>query len=179
MEKSEAKHIIKSCLSPLGFQSRGNFYYKLISPDYAVGVWLDKNPYQNSYFVEYGVLFFPEKSNKPFAAGCDWRSDFFFTKEPADDLTRHLLTHHAPYKNPALTQHLFYNEKTPEALAKEVNFNIQQRLLPVYNKEYVLQLYRDNWIYFRMISYESGQKICALAELDWEDVKKFRDDLPK
>jgi len=56
-----------------------------------------------------------------------------------------------------------------------VDENIKKRLVKVYDKEFILEEYRNNWILFRRISYDTVKKICRLAGLDYDEVVRIRD----
>ena len=58
-----------------------------------------------------------------------------------------------------------------------MDINMEKRFQLLYNKEYILDEYRRNWVYFRMIPYDTVHKIVKLAELNIDEVIRFRDKL--
>ena len=56
-----------------------------------------------------------------------------------------------------------------------MDLNFEKCVRPVFDKERVLDHYRNNWIRFRRIPYDTVRKISRLAGLDAEKVIEIRD----
>jgi hypothetical protein len=54
---------------------------------------------------------------------------------------------------------------------------MEKRFKLLYNKDYVLEQYRNDSVLFRMIPYDTVYKIARLAGLDIAEVLRLRDKL--
>jgi len=178
MEKKELQNLFKTYMKEMGFKVKGNCAYQFVDDQYIIGVCLDHHPYSKGYFVEYGAIYEPDaiQRQKVLSGKCDFRRFFLFTTDPDDDLNQY------PIENPnyrvdsnILTDCFEYSIRTKMDFKYSMDINIKKRFQLLYNKEYILDQYRKNWVYFRMIPYDTVQKIVKLAGLNIDEVIRFRD----
>ena len=175
MEKKEFQKLFKDYMKSKGFTIKGSRTYKFLDDNYLVGVRLDHHPFTRGYFIEYGVRYFPDNNKNPFDRG-DWSFCFWFTANPGDDLNKYDLGDLDKNCDRTKVVDWFeYDELTEEDFLKQMDINMEKRFASVYDKEFVLNLYRNDWIYFRLIPYDTVRKICSMIGLDAEEVILFRD----
>ena len=175
MEKKEFQKIFKDYMKGLGFQSKGNISWKYLSEDYMIAVMLDHSSYTTAYYITYGVVYEADKMEKPFRGKRDWSESFYFTKDPADDLSAYPIENLCGSFYRSLIGEFDYQNRSVEDFMKSFAINIEKRLQKLHDREYVLNLYREDWILFRMIPYDTVGKIARLAGLDYEEVVRVRD----
>lgn len=175
MEKKSFQDLFKKEMKALGFRSRGKYCYKFLSDDYLVGVWLDHCPYAKAYYIEYGVIYEPDEKRLPFAGLCDWSSRFIFTVNPNDDLA-YFPIENSNYKinRSILVDWFEYEVRTSAEFEKQFAVNCQKKLIPLYDRAYVLNEYRANNTLFRMVPLETAYKIGRLVGLDEVSVNQIR-----
>lgn len=172
MTKDDVKQLLRRKMKRENFHARNGRYFKKLDDTYLIGVWLDHHPFCEAYYIEYGAVYLPDSIKMPFKGWCDWDFRFVFPNESDDHL------HSYPIEDlnvDGLIDYFDYSIGTPEMLSESLDQNIARRLSLLYNKEYVLNLYRNNWILFRMVSYDTVDKICRLAGLDRNKVYEIRD----
>lgn len=179
MEKKEFQKLFKSYVKEMGFLSQGNCFYKLLDNDYAITLYLDHNPYDTSYFIEYGVIYEFDSTVKVSHQIC-WDHRFCFTAEFNDDLNDYPIEDIVRYfSRDKIVDWFDYVNRSKENFEEQMSINIKKRLNPLYDKNFVLDLYKNNWILFRLISYEKTRKIARIAGLDYEKVIEIRDSFVK
>ncbi|MBR2315084.1 MAG: hypothetical protein IKA56_00430 [Clostridia bacterium] len=176
MEKKEFQKLFKDYMKSKGFKIKGNCGFKYIDGDYAIGVWLDHHPFTKGYFVEYGAVYYPNNKEHPLCTTGDWSSRFYFTSNSGDDLEQYGIGYLNKHFDRAKVVDWFeYDELTEEDFLKQMDINMEKRFASVYDKEFVLNIYRSDWVKFRMIPYDTVRKICSMIGLDAEEVILFRD----
>lgn len=171
MEKKEFQCLFKKEMKELGFQIRGNYSYKFQEADYLIGVWLDHHPYAQAYFIEYGVIFNPDEDRLPFTGWCDWDARFLFTADPDTDLACYPIENlSCNFERNVIIDWFEYETRTRTNFENQLAVNIEKRVLPLVDKEFVLDEYRKNWTLFRTVPYKTAYKIAQLAELDIEEI---------
>lgn len=68
-----------------------------------------------------------------------------------------------------------YTQRSAEDFSQVMDDNVAARLNRLYDKEYILDQYRNNWILFRRIPLDTVMKICRLAGLDYDEAVRVRD----
>lgn len=175
MEKKDFQKLFRNYMKAKGFQVKGNYSHKFLGDDYLIGVWLDHHPFLKAYFVEYGVIYAPDEKRLPFSGWCDWTARFQFAANPDEDLRDYPIEDMDKWLRPQVIDWFEYDTRTERDFINSLDVNVEKRLAPVYDKEYVLDQYRRNWILFRMIPYKTLHKISTLAGLDTSKVIEFRD----
>ncbi len=178
MDKKEFQNMFKIYMRSKGFRVRGNCAYQFIDDQYVIGVYLDHHPFVKAYFVEYGAIYEPDSTQrkKILSGKSDFRMCFQFTVDPSDDLDHYQIEDLSRYFDRSVVIDWFdYTIGTKEYFEKSMEVNFKKRLNALYDKEYVLELYRKDWIQFRKIPYDTVYKIARLAGLDANEVIRFRD----
>ena len=181
MDKKEFQNLFKSYMKAKGFRIKGQGAYQFVDDQYIIGVSLDHHPFTKGYFVEYGAIYEPDaiQRQKGLLGKCDFRSFFLFTTDSNDDLNKYPIENlkcRVDYN--VLTDYFEYDFRTEEDFKHSMDINIEKRLQLLYNKEYILDQYRTDWVYFRMIPYDTVHKIVKLAGLNIDEVIRFRDKSP-
>ena len=174
LEKTEFPKLFRAYMKKLDFRAKGNICYRYLADDYLIIVALEHSSYSKAYGIDYGVVY-EAAVEKPVSQKADWRGSFLFAADPDDDLTRYPLEDIRIRYGRELTRWFDYSERTEEGFLRSMDENVQKRLVKVYDKGFVLDQYRKNWVSFRRIPYETVRKICRLAGLDAEQVIRFRD----
>lgn len=176
MKKEQLKRIIKNQMKELGFQYSAGKYFCYLDDSYVVGLWLEAHPYCKGFFINYGVVYLPDEDKIPFRGWCDWEDSFLFSKTPNMKIQFDLLDdYNANQNHSVLSDYIEFEEWNDEVLSKQISENFDRRFFKVFDKEYVINLYRNNWVLFRMIPYKTVKKIASLAELNYDEVVHFRD----
>lgn len=175
MEKKEFQKLFKNYMKGLGFQSRGNNCCKFLTNDYMIFVMLEHCSYRSAYYVKYGAVYEANQMQKPFSGKSDWSSHFYFTSDKADDLTRYPLEDQYTNFEFKLINWFDYTERSADDFVQSMEENVKQRLNMLTDKEFILEQYRQNWVSFRRIPYDTVHKVCRLAGLDATQVIEFRD----
>lgn len=175
MEKKEAQQIFKKYMKSQGFKIKGNCAYKYVDDNYLVCAALDHRPFGNEYGIDFGAIYNPTEEDWPFHNFMDWRSCFMFTTEPEDDLNKYLDDMDNGWGYGPTTVWFNYEARTKEEFEKSIALNMEKNFSDLYDKEFVLNQYRKDWILFRLISYKTVRKICALAGIDAEEAIRVRD----
>lgn len=175
LEKTEFQKLFREYMKKLGFRSKGNICYRYLEHDYLIIVDLEHSSYNKAYGVDYGVVYEADTVEKSISPKTDWRGSFLFTADPEEDIARYPLEDMRIRYGRELTRWFIYSERTEEDFLCSMDENVQKRLVKVYDKGFVLDQYRKNWVSFRRIPYETVRKICRLAGLDAEQVIRFRD----
>lgn len=177
MEKKEFQQLFRTQMKELGFKVKGNYSYKIIDDDYLIGVFLDHYSYANAYHIYYGVIYCFDENKLPFKGVCDWDDCFWFTVDPEDDLKNYPIEKYfTRFDRKKVVEYFEYDTRTKEDFLKCFHINVEKRLKHVFCKEYVLDIYRKDWVEFRQIPYDTVRKISKLAGLDVDKVISFRDD---
>lgn len=175
MEKKDAQKAWKDHMKKIGFRCRGNICYRYLDDDYLIFLRLEHSSYYSAYRVDYGAVYEANAMEGTFKGKGDWSSHFLFTKDASDDLTQYPLEDLCSHFNMELDQDFDYSNRTVEDLICSLDINIEKRLSKLYDRTFVLTQYRQNWISFRKIPYDTCRKIARLAGLDAEAVIRIRD----
>lgn len=175
MTKEDFQRVVKEKMKELGFSSRRGKYYMKVDADYVIGVSLDHSPYTHGYYVEYGALFLPDEKRWPFKGWYDWDSRFKFTGSGRIELSDLHPGIYGDYDDQLVRECAEYEGRSEKNLAHELEVNYEKCIIPLLNKEFVLNDYRNNWIKFRGMPCDKIEKICRLADLNYDEVMRIRD----
>ena len=173
MEKKEVQVIVKEKLKSYGFKSRGNNHYKMIEDDYMVGVSLDHHPFRKAYFIEYGGVFLPDEKKVPFCGFYDWMGWFLFTQNAEDNLEQleQCLEKDIWGNGTELLDYFEYDKKDKDSLIEALNINVEKKLLPIFDKEYILNDYRNDIDSLVTLPPDTVKKILKYGDFDMEEVE--------
>ncbi|MBQ3128700.1 MAG: hypothetical protein IJC13_06655 [Clostridia bacterium] len=179
MEKKEFQKIVRTRLKKEGFMVKGNYAHKILDDDYLIGVEMDHHPFCKGYFIYYGVIYLPDDIKfPPFKGFFDWRNRFDFTKDPKDDLNNYPLEEHIngfiDYDEDSLERYFEYDIRTGEDLAIQLDINIKKKLSSVYDKEFALNIYRDNTDSLARLPELTVAKILDLYDIDRDKINSYR-----
>ena len=179
MDKKEFQDIFKTYMRSQGFRVKGNCAYQFLDDQYVIGIYLDHHPYAEAYFIEYGAIYEPDsiQRQKTLSGKADYRMRFRFTANPNDDLFQYLLEDNCCFDRRVLIDYFEYSVRTENDFKYSMNINMEKRFKLLYNKDYVLEQYRNDSVLFRMIPYDTVYKIARLAGLDIAEVLRLRDKL--
>lgn len=173
VEKKEFIDLFKELMKSRGFKIRGKCGYKFIDEEYLVGVWLDYNTYADAYYIEYGVIYEPEEEDlkKPFSSYPDFSMRFQFTTNPEDSLLNYDIGNIDLFFNRTQVIDWFeYSCRTKEDFEKQLEINIEKRFNLLYDKDYVKNIFRNNWLVFRALPKERVIKLSKIFDLNPEEV---------
>ena len=175
MEKKVLQQLFKEHMKKLGYKAKGNACYQYIEADYLVVVFLEHSSYQNAYRVRYGAVYEAVAALPSPLTKLDWSREFLFTLDSADDLSQYPIDDLKLSFYGKLIDLFDYSSRSEADFLRELDQNIEKRLYQVYNKNFILDQYRNNWISFRRIPYATVNKICRIAGLDYNEVVNIRD----
>lgn len=173
MDKKEFQKIFKEKFKLMGFTIKGNVGYKLLEDDYLIGVSLDHNPYSQGYFIEYGVVYLPDKDKIPFRGLYDWEDRFLFTQEANADLAKYQIQE-MEYDEEKLTECFEYGARTSEDFISELEINIQKKLMLLDDREYVLKYYMDNFDMLAVLPQNTLKKLLSLYCYNRDEINRLR-----
>ena len=173
MEKKMFQKIVKDRLKIEGLKIKGNNSYKLLGKDYLIGVMLDHDPYCRGYFIEYGVVYLPDESKFPFQGFCDWDDRFLFTKEVNGKLEQFQIDE-LEYDEETLTECFEYEDRTAEDLSNQLEINIQKKLAPLKDREFVLRYYSNNLLMLAVLPDRTIEKLLNLYNYDRTEINRLR-----
>lgn len=174
MTKEEFRAYVKQKFKAMGFQSKKSIHYKFIEEDYIVRLELDPSSYCRAYQCTCGAILLPSMLYPFQGYGCHIGMNFLFPYDPLCPLD---------FSLPDLEQHVKYDYKceyekyTLEQIDAFFDKNIEERLIPMYNKEFLLEFYRQDWRRFEYRHPDDIVNICKQAGIDPKAVfASFRED---
>ena len=102
---------------------------------------------------------------------------FRFTVDPKDDYLQYPIEDNCCFDRRVLIDYFEYSVRTENDFKYSMNINMEKRFKLLYNKDYVLEQYRNDGVLFRKIPYDTIYKIARLAGLDIVEVLRLRDKL--
>lgn len=169
MNKNEVREILKFEFYKRGFEYSKQHFYKTIDDDYLICFHITHSSYGKSYYFSCGPIYLPDKSKIPLRGLFDITWEFQFPKhdERILDLTCY------PNRR-KLTHNFEYEKYTPEKFKEFFEINYLYFMLPLEDKEFGLEYYRDEnkWSLLDRFSDENIEKICRKANIDIEKVFK-------
>lgn len=183
MEKKEFLNLFKETMKNRGFKTRGKYCYKLIDDDYLIGIWPDYNTYADAYYIEYGVIYEPDENDlkKPFSSYADFSMRFQFTANPDDSLSNYDIGNiNLFFDKTQIIDWFEYLYRPKENFEKQLSINIEKRFNLLYDKNYVKNIFRNNWLIFRALPKERVIKLSKIFDLNPEEVLNIiRSDIRK
>lgn len=171
MEKKDFQKVFKNHMKLLGFNFKGLCGTKVISDDYEIYVRLDHNPYDTEYLVEYGVSYAPtDRTRKGFL--WDYSYYFKFTRYPCEDISFLEESGCEDKYRTLVTDWFNYKERTQEEFLKLLELNIKKCLIPMYDREYILNLYRKKPSLLCIYPKQTVVRLIELAGLDIYEVER-------
>lgn len=168
MEKAELRQYIKDKFKALGFQSRKSTHYKIIDNDYLIGFEMEPSTYCKGYCFTCGIIYLPDEQRMPFRGIFDLHWDFVFPWEPDGDpdvqrcIERKLL------------RRIFeYEDYSIEQLDRIFEANYNYFMLPLYDKNYGLDIFRSSWRRMQYYPVPKIEMLCKRAGLDAQEVLAF------
>lgn len=177
MEKKEVQRMMRDKMKALGFQAKGNSYYKIVDNDYLIGVYLDHHPFCKGYFFEAGAVYLPDEGKMPFDGCFDYDERFVFTKTPEEDLNSYDLEGWDDSTSDELLDYFEYGQRSKEELDKQLDINIQRRLNKFYDKEYIFNQFRDDLMLLVDLPEATVNKIVQRGNFDEEKIYELRKEL--
>ena len=177
MEKKEVQKLLKEMMKEYGFKSRGNHHYKIIEEDYLIGVSLDHHPFRKAYFIEYAALFLPAEEKMPsgkFCGFCDWNKRFLFTQNGDEEYLRQGLEKSIWGDGTELVDYLEYDKRDIDSAKKEISVNLEKQLMLIYDKEYVLNIYRKNLSDLLDLYQKDVEKIMKYGGFDEDEIERIK-----
>ena len=164
MEKSELKRFLNDRFIELGFQIKKNYYTKLLDEDYLIGCCLYPSSYVKGYQLYCGIIYLPNEMKMPFRGLFDLEWNFQFPIDPSDELD---------LGGGGLTVVLHYERFTIKQFESIFKKNYEHFMLPLYNKEYGLDLMRKDWRLMRRHSFYTIEGLCKRMGIEYSDVIEF------
>jgi hypothetical protein len=169
MTKDEFRSYVKQKFKSMGFLSKKSVHYKFVEEDYIVCFELYPSSYGKAYQCICGAIILPS-TNFPLCGHYDITQNFQFPYNPECVLD---------FTLPALDQHRQYDYKceyekyTFDQIDSFFDANISHILMPLYNKEVVLDYFRQDWRRFSYKDPNNIVNICNKAGIDIQAVFKF------
>lgn len=174
MEKNEFRNYIKHRFKALGFQSQKSINYAILEQDYLIALELYPCTYGKQYQVICGVIFLPDEKKIPLRGIYDYQCNFRFPLEPDTPWDPGI-----PIQQQRWGIYLKYELFTQERLTSLIDYNIEQVMKPLYDRETVLNVFRDNWKMMNRFSVPTIEKLCSFANLDAQEVLSTLGKAPK
>lgn len=168
MTKADLKTFIKSKLKSLGYQQRKAYFYKMIDDDYLISFYLDPTGRSKGYYFICGIIYLPDDIKMPVNGIFDLEWKFIFPWEPTSEFDV------AKCLDDKLYKKVFeYEAYSLEQLDVIFSQNYMYFIDRLSDKEYGLELFRNNWTLMNRFSVKSISKICKRAGLDVLSVLKY------
>lgn len=164
MEKKELKEFIRVKFKELGFQKRKDYYTKTLDGDYLIGFYLYPSSYTKGYQFCCGIIYLPNEFKMPFHGLCDLDWNFRFPFKPGTELD---------FNQDPLAYVFEYEYYTVEQLERIFAQNYERYMLPLYDKEYGLELFRQDWRRLRRHSPQTIAGLCKRMGVDYDEVMDF------
>lgn len=164
MEKEELKRFLKIRFEELGFQKRKDYYFKILDDDYLIGCCLNPSSYSKGYQFYCGVIYLPNELKMPFHGLFDIEWDFRFPVNPDAELD----FDKGPY-----TILFRYEQYTIKQFEKIFEKNYERYMLPLYDKEYGLEVLRKDWRLMRRHSHQTIEGLCKRMGIEYSTVIEF------
>ena len=168
MTKEEMKKFISHKFTSFGYQSSKNIYYKVYDGDYLIAFELQSTGRSKDYYFTCGIIYLPDELKFPVRGVYDLQWDFIFPWEPVADFDI----------NTALQSKLYrrvfdYEKYSLEILDQVFMENYRHFMLPLLDKSYGLDIFRNDWRTMRRFSEKSIDKLCKRAGLDSQTVLSY------
>lgn len=177
ISRKKAKKVLKAKMISQGFETnRRNQYYKIVEEGYTVFVWMEEHPMEKGICFKYGVFYSNAETEAALPEWCDWKQDFVFSKNPKHNLKEYSIDI-LNADDDRLMKYFDNDTRGLEALKNDLDVNIEKRLAAVFDREYVLDQYRNNPELFRRCRADHVKKMAGLAGVDLETVYCIRNSI--
>ena len=173
MEKKEVRKLFRSKMKKMGFSVNAGYYFKILKEDYLISMYLDACPYGGRYYVEYSVLYLPDAERMPYEGFCDWDSRFLFTKDPMDDLSNYSIES-LKVQDKNVNDYFDYEFWDLAHLDRALDENIERKFAKLYDKNYILNLYREDLQQFAMLPEKTIRKLMKRGGFDEDEVWRLK-----
>lgn len=168
MTRNELRGYVKKWFNSRGFQSQKSYLFKVLDGDYLLGFYMEPTGLSKAYMFTCGIIYLPDNIKLPFHGVFDLQWDFIFPWEPNDEFDIHLCLERQKYRG------VFkYEDYSIEQLEEILTQNYNYYITPLFDKEYGLCLFRDDWRLMNRFSVQSIEKLCNRAGLDVAEVRAF------
>lgn len=174
MERKEVRRTVKDYFKEKGFMSSKSCMYKIFDDDYLVGIDLDTAGFMKAYQMACFAIYLPEENLFPLTGFGELRRLFWFPETPGADIV-----FPAPDESPAddMTFYFEYELYTKEQFLNYLDANYNQVVTLLLDKEYGLNIYRNNWRKFAALRNDKNRiiKLCHRTGLDPQEIFDFID----
>ena len=167
MTREELNKFIKGKLTSLGYKTKKSYFYKIIDEDYLIGFCLDSTGRTKGYYFICGIIYLPDEIKMPFRGIFDLEWKFIFPWEASGEFDIKKCLDDKLYK--IVFEYEAYSLEQLEVFFSKNYAYFIDRLS---DKEYGLDLFRNNWNRMNRFSVQSIDKICKRAGLDTDSVLK-------
>ena len=173
MTRKELRSFVKDKLKAEGFISQNRYLYKIIDEDYLIGIHLDPSTYCKGYGLVCGVIYLPDELKFPLCGRYDLQWTFCFPRNVGQklDLTKY-------EDDTSLTTVFEYENHSVEQFEEYFELNYERFIVPLFNKEFGLEMFRKDWRLMNRFSVQTVNKLCQRASLDTQTVLKYLGKMP-
>lgn len=168
MTKNELRTFIKEKFKSQGFSSQKSYLYKTIDDDYLIGFHLYPSTYCKGYSFVCGIIYLPDPFKIPLRGIYDLEWSFRFPVHPGGELDL------KKYQDGARFTTVFqYENYSTEDLEVYFSMNYEHFITPLFDKEYGLQLLREDWHIMNRFAPQTIDKLCKRASLNTQIVLEY------
>lgn len=172
MDRKEMRKVVKDFFKSKGFQSQNRYHYKKIDDDYLIAVDLFSAGFMKAYQIDFGAIFLPDEDKFPLTGRFDYYEICWFPEEPGDKLDLGD-TPDCEFSRDNLTFYFKYEIYTPGQLEHYLEINYERFVVPMLDKNYILDYYRNHLRSLNALGEKTFIKMCIRAELDPKEVKEY------
>lgn len=168
MTKKELRSFIKEQFKTRGFSSEKSYLYKIIDDDYLIGFHLYPSTYCKGYSFICGIIYLPDPFKIPLRGLFDLEWSFRFPIHCSEELD---LNH---YQDATRFTTVFeYENYSLADLEAYFSMNYDYFIIPLFDKDYGLKMFRDDWRLMYRFSARNIDKLCSRASLDTQTVLRY------
>lgn len=165
MNKKEAREVFRACMEEYGFNTRRMTAYRFLADDYLVGVSMEHR-HMNIYEV-YAYACYEAGYEESVKNEDRWyQTGFCFLADPADDFSKYDLEKF----NPEIIGHFDCDTGTAESFRRQLQFNFERCVEPLFDRAYPLERYRENWWLLKMLMPTKRLKLIQMCGLNKDEV---------
>lgn len=168
MTRTELRAYIKKRFKSLGFSSEKSYLYKIIDNDYLIGFHLYPSTYCKGYSFICGIIYLPDPYKVPLRGLFDLEWNFRFPRHPGGELN---LNGHQSRTNYVTV--FEYEQYSLEDIETYFSINYNYFIAPLFDKEYGLKMFRENWRLMNRFTAQTVDKLCKRAGLHTQTVLEY------
>lgn len=168
MTKKELRAFVKKQFISQGFSAEKSYLYKIIENDYLIGFHLYPSTYCKGYSFICGIIYLPDPLKIPLRGLFDLEWHFRFPVHSSADFDLSNTQDVTQY-----TTVLEYENYTQEDINAYFSLNYEHFIIPLFDKEYGLKMFREDWRLMNRFSSQTVDKLCKRASLDTQIVLKY------